>query len=135
MSQSFSVTVSETNTFAQLLQLLIHFFDQNLGKYVSDVHKYRYVHVHVPYDGGFGPYYGIPNPYDHDGRPYIHDAPPPVPYVHQTDAYGYAQELDKYPYSQVPDKYPYQQKPDKYPYSQNPDKYPYKQDDSKSAST
>uniref|UniRef100_A0A336LVD0 CSON002125 protein n=1 Tax=Culicoides sonorensis TaxID=179676 RepID=A0A336LVD0_CULSO len=108
------------------------------GKYVSDVDKYRYVHIHIPYDGGYGPYFGIPNPYEHDGRPYVHDThpiPPAIPYVHQTDKYGYAQELDKYPYNQVPDKYPYKQNPDKYPYNQNPDKYPYKQEDSKSAST
>lgn len=55
------------------------------GKYVADEDKWaykpdksgKYVHVDVPYDGGFGPWVirGL-NPYDHDGRPYDHDDHP-----------------------------------------------------------
>ncbi|XP_031640354.1 uncharacterized protein LOC116352146 isoform X3 [Contarinia nasturtii] len=33
----------------------------------------RYVHVHIPYTGGYGPYDHMPNPYLHEGVPYIHD--------------------------------------------------------------
>ncbi|XP_070495078.1 uncharacterized protein [Chironomus tepperi] len=48
------------------------------GKYIADLEKYvykhdnrgKYVHVHIPYNGGYGPF---KNPYEHDGRPYMHD--------------------------------------------------------------
>ncbi|KAL7039905.1 hypothetical protein ACKWTF_000170 [Chironomus riparius] len=50
----------------------------NSGKYVADLEKFiyrhdnrgKYVHVHIPYNGGYGPF---KNPYEHDGRPYMHD--------------------------------------------------------------
>lgn len=124
------------------------------GKYIHRSYPYvhvddqrhlgQYVHVHVPYDGGFGPYSHSDNPYVHTpdeiipAVPYVHTPDkiiPPIPYVHQTDKYPYNQEPDKYPYNQTPDKYPYNQTPDKYPYNQSPDnnaytqgdKYPYQQ--------
>ncbi|KAG5675018.1 hypothetical protein PVAND_004958 [Polypedilum vanderplanki] len=48
------------------------------GKYIADHNKWaykpdnrgKYVHVHIPYNGGYGPF---KNPYEHDGRDYVHD--------------------------------------------------------------
>uniref|UniRef100_A0A1B0DG99 Uncharacterized protein n=1 Tax=Phlebotomus papatasi TaxID=29031 RepID=A0A1B0DG99_PHLPP len=52
------------------------------GKYVDNAAKWRYVHVHdqrekgkyihvhIPYDGGYGPYSHIDNPYKHIDNPY-----------------------------------------------------------------
>ncbi|XP_031640353.1 uncharacterized protein LOC116352146 isoform X2 [Contarinia nasturtii] len=59
-------------------------YSQNAGKYIPmndrtyhHVHDRRelgrYVHVHIPYTGGYGPYDHMPNPYLHEGVPYIHD--------------------------------------------------------------
>jgi hypothetical protein len=58
---------------------------RNPGKYQPEADKWaykpdnsgKYVHVHVPYNGGYGPWVikGL-NPYDHDGRPYEHDDHP-----------------------------------------------------------
>uniref|UniRef100_T1GAG3 Uncharacterized protein n=1 Tax=Megaselia scalaris TaxID=36166 RepID=T1GAG3_MEGSC len=53
---------------------------RNSGRYVHDVMPYMHIriyhHIPNPYDGGYGPYFGIQNPYVHDGRgTYV---PPPV---------------------------------------------------------
>lgn len=59
--------------------------DRTSGKYVHNEDKWaykpdksgKYVHVNVPYNGGYGPWVikGL-NPYDHDGRPYDHEDHP-----------------------------------------------------------
>lgn len=37
-------------------------------QHVDDMRELgRYVHVHIPYNGGYGPYDHVPNPYIHDG--------------------------------------------------------------------
>uniref|UniRef100_A0A1B0GJ97 Uncharacterized protein n=2 Tax=Lutzomyia longipalpis TaxID=7200 RepID=A0A1B0GJ97_LUTLO len=38
--------------------------------------KGKYIHVHIPYDGGYGPYSHLDNPYIHEDNPYIHDIEP-----------------------------------------------------------
>lgn len=38
-------------------------------KHVDDMRELgRYHHVHIPYNGGYGPYDHIPFPYEHDDR-------------------------------------------------------------------
>ncbi|GAB0093180.1 uncharacterized protein DMENIID0001_082550 [Sergentomyia squamirostris] len=61
---------------------------QDDGKYGDNPAKWRYVHVddqrekgkyihiHIPYDGGYGPYSHLDNPYKHIDNPYIHDIEP-----------------------------------------------------------
>ncbi|KAL5287381.1 hypothetical protein ACFFRR_008344 [Megaselia abdita] len=60
--------------------------DRNSGRYVHDIMPYRHVadmrelgiyhHIHNPYGGGYGPYFGLQNPYVHDGRGIY--VPPPT---------------------------------------------------------
>lgn len=70
----------------------------------------RYIHIPYPYDGGYGPYFGMPNPYIHQNDlrlPYVPNTDPQIPYVHQTDGIPYVHQTDGIPYVHQPDGTPY----------------------------
>lgn len=57
----------------------------------------RYIHIPYPYDGGYGPYFGMPNPYIHQDDlrlPYNPNTDPQIPYIHQTDGIPYVHQTD-----------------------------------------
>lgn len=60
-----------------LISVCLHIVPLSTGKYREDATRWRYVHVddmrelgrymhiHIPYNGGYGPYTHVPNPYVH----------------------------------------------------------------------